>query len=126
MEWEKGFFLLLVVEFKGKLYVLSERIACFLSNGYGNAVGYERIHCRRCVYECRDTLPGRGVPQVLHQLGPALVEVRRAAGIACKRTEQDVGVIVWSGKLTPLAGDVYLVELLVILPRREIVGYLRG
>ena len=126
MEWEKGFFLLLVIEFKGEFYVLSERIACFLSNGYGNAVGYERIHCRRCVYECREPLSCRGVPQVLHQLGPALVQVGCAAGIACKRAEQDVGVIVWSGKLTPLAGDVYLVELLVVLSRREIVGYLRG
>lgn len=67
-----------------------------------------------------------GIPQVLRELGPSLVHVRRAAGIARQQAVEDVRAVVALLEIAAVVGNHHLVDLLVVLAGVIGVRGLRG
>ena len=88
MKGEGRFFLLLVVEPNGKSDAFIKGVTRFFADAHRHSVCHGGMYSGRSVDECRHSVVGGGIPQILNQFRPGLVHVASAAGITAKRTEE--------------------------------------
>ena len=82
------------------------------------------LDTRRCIDQGCQSLICRSIPQVLHQFGPTLMQVRCTTGVACQFAKQDIRISMGRTETTPFARDTDLIGLLIILTGRIVIRHL--
>ena len=125
-EREFGRFHLAAVDPYLETYLLVEGVLRPLGDRHPYAAGhFGRDVAGRVDHRGQPAVVG-GIPQVLRELGPSLVHVRRAAGIARQQAVEDVRAVVALLEIAAVVGNHHLVDLLVVLAGVIGVRGLRG
>lgn len=99
-----------------------ERISRFFADGHFRASGDVRRDGRWRIDHGGETFVGGRIPEVLHEFGPSLMQVRRTAGVARQQAEKVVATVMVVHEIPFVARADDLVGLLEILAGHEIVG----